>query len=241
MAAASPFTPKAFAFLRGLRRHNSREWFEAHRPDYQHLLLDPMRAAAAELDVRFARLAPEYEADAKRSLFRIHRDVRFSKDKSPYKTHGALWVYHRMPGRGVGKEVDGGAGFYLHLEPGASMVAGGLWMPPRHSLNLVRDALVRDLAGFRRAVGGAAFRARFGGLTDDEPGVKLTRMPRGYAETHPAAEWLRFNSFTAAATYTDREMLATGFYERVMRDYVLMAPLCRWLNAALGYPPATSR
>ena len=105
----------------------------------------------------------------------------------------------------------------------------------------VRDALVRDLAGFRRAVGGAAFRARFGGLTDDEPGVKLTRMPRGFAETHPAAEWLRFNSFTAAATYTDREMLATGFYERVMRDYVLMAPLCRWLNAALGYPPATSR
>ena len=146
-----------------------------------------------------------------------------------------------MPGRGVGKDVDGGAGFYLHLEPGASMVAGGLWMPPRHSLNLVRDALVRDLAGFRRAVGGAAFRARFGGLTDDEPGVKLTRMPRGFAETHPAAEWLRFNSFTAAATYTDREMLATGFYERVMRDYVLMAPLCRWLNAALGYPPATSR
>lgn len=230
------FTRSAFTFLSGLKRNNRREWFEAHRADYLRDVLDPLRAAASELDVRFARLAPEYEADPKRSLFRIYRDVRFSRDKSPYKTHAALWVYHRMPGRGVGKEIDGGAGFYLHLEPGASIVAGGLWMPPRHSLAKVRDRLAGDSAAFRRIVTAAAFRKRFGGLTDDEPGVKLTRMPRGYADDHPAADWLRFNSFTVSVGYTDAQMLAPALVGRAMQDFALMLPLCRWLNAALGYP-----
>lgn len=239
--ATPAFSPAAFTFLRGLRKHNAREWFEAHRPDYVRTILDPLRAVAEELDVRFARLAPEFEANPKRSLFRIHRDVRFSKDKSPYKTHAALWVYHRAPGRGVGKEIDGGAGFYLHLEPGASLVAGGIWMPPRHSLAKIRAALVDDLPGFRKAIGSPAFRARFGGLTDDEPGVKLTRMPRGFAESHPAAEWLRFNSFTVSVAYTDAEMLSPKLLDRAMKDYALMLPLARWLNAALGYAPERAR
>ncbi|MEA3246130.1 MAG: DUF2461 domain-containing protein, partial [Gemmatimonadota bacterium] len=160
------FRPAALAFLRGLRRNNRKEWFEAHKPEYQREVLEPLRAVANELDVRFAGLAPEYEASGKRSLFRIYRDVRFSKDKSPYKTHAALWVYHRAPGRGVGKEVDGGAGFYLHLEPGASLVAAGLWMPPRHSLAKVRQRLADDHRAFTRIVTSHSFRRRFGGLTD---------------------------------------------------------------------------
>jgi uncharacterized protein (TIGR02453 family) len=235
------FTKEAFTFLRGLRKNNKREWFEAHRPDYERQILMPLRAVAGELDVRFAKLAPEFEANPKRSLFRIYRDVRFSKDKSPYKSHAALWVYHRAPGRGVGKEIDGGAGFYLHLEPGASLVAGGIWMPPRHSLAKIRQRLVDDLPGFKRAIGGTAFRARFGGLTDDEPGIKLKRMPRGFAEDHPAAEWLRFNSFTVSVGYSDHEMLMPTLVDRAMKDYALMLPLCRWMNAALGFPTAKAR
>lgn len=235
------FRPAALTFLRGLRRNNRKDWFEAHKPEYRREVLDPLRAVADELDVRFARLAPEYEASGRRSLFRIYRDVRFSKDKSPYKTHAALWVYHRVPGRGVGKEVDGGAGFYLHLEPGASLVAAGLWMPPRHSLARVRERLTDDHATFTRIVTAPAFRRRFGGLTTDEPGVQLKRMPRGYADDHPAARWLRFNSFTASVGYTDGEMLSPHLLDRAMRDYALLLPLCRWLNSALGYPPARRR
>lgn len=234
------FRPAALTFLKGLKRNNRREWFEERKPEFTREVLEPLRRVAEELDVRFARLAPEYEA-GKRSLFRIYRDVRFSKDKSPYKTHAAMWVYHRAPGRGVGKEIDGGAGFYLHLEPGASLVAGGLWMPPRHSLNKVRDALVDDLAGFRRIIRAPAFVKRFGGLTDDEPGVKLTRMPRGFDEDHPAAELLRFNSFTVSTAYSDKEMLDHGLVDRAMKDYALMLPLVRWLNRALGHVPAKSR
>lgn len=241
MTTPPRFGPGAFAFLRGLKRNNRRDWFEAHRAEYVREVLDPLRAIASELDVRFARLAPEYVGDSKRSLFRIHRDVRFSADKSPYKTHAALWVYHRAPGRGVGKEIDGGAGFYLHLEPGASIVAGGLWMPPRHLLAKVRDQLADDHRAFARIVTQPAFQRRFGGLTDDEPGVRLKRMPRGYAEDHPAAHWLRFNSFTVSAGYSDREMLSPRLLDRAMADYARMLPLCRWLNRALGFLPATRR
>ncbi len=234
------FRSAALTFLKGLKRNNKREWFEDHKPEFTREVLEPLRRVAEELDVRFARRAPEYEA-GKRSLFRIYRDVRFSRDKSPYKTHAALWVYHRAPGRGVGKEIDGGAGFYLHLEPGASLVAAGLWMPPRHLLTKVRDALVDDLPGFTRIVRAPAFVKRFGGLTDDEPGVKLTRMPRGYAEDHPAAEFLRFNSFTVSTGYSDKEMLDHGLVDRAMKDYALMLPFVRWINRALGHVPAKSR
>lgn len=235
------FGPATFTFLRGLKKNNKREWFEAHRDTYTRDLLEALRAVAGELDVRFAKLAPEFEANPKRSLFRIHRDVRFSADKSPYKTHGALWVYHRAPGRGVGKEIDGGAGFYLHIEPGESMIAGGIWMPPRHSLTKIRDRLVDDHRSLRRILGAPAFKKRYGGLDSDEPGVRLKRMPRGYAEDHPAADLLRFNSFTVHARYSDRDILAPALIDRAMKDFALILPLVRWLNEALGYKRATRR
>jgi len=235
------FRAEALTFLRGLKRNNRREWFEARRPTYVRELLQPMQALVEELDVRFAGLAPEFVGDPKRSLFRIYRDVRFSRDKSPYKTHAALWIFHRAPGRGVGKEIDGGAGFYLHVEPGGSLVAGGLWMPPRPSLAKVRARFERDLAGWERAMHSSAFTRRFGKLTDDEPGILLKRLPRGYAEGHPAERWLRYNSFTAHRSYSDAEILSPKLPERAMRDFALMVPMCRWLNRALGYLPATRR
>lgn len=235
------FRPQALAFLRGLKRHNDKPWFEAHRPDYEAQVLGPLRLLADELDVRFATLAPEFVAPRKRALFRIHRDVRFSKDKSPYKTHAALWVFHRDAGRGVGRDAHGGAGFYFHLEPGASMVAGGFWMPPRPILNTLRERLVEEQRTFERIVKAPAFVRRFGALSDDEPGVRLTRVPRGFAPDHPAAHWLRFNSFTVSRPLTDAEVLAPTLVGAIMKDYAAMLPLVRWLNAALGFGSATAR
>jgi uncharacterized protein (TIGR02453 family) len=235
------FKPEALSFLRALKKNNRREWFEMQRDTYARELVGPMKALIEELDVRFASLAPEFVGDPKRSLFRIYRDVRFSKDKSPYKSHAALWIYHRAPGRGVGKEIDGGAGFYLHVEPRGSLVAGGLWMPPRPSLAKVRASLEADLAGWERAVGSAAFRRRLGKLTDDEAGILLKRLPRGYAEGHPAERWLRYNSFTVHRAYSDAEILSPKLVDRAMKDFALMLPMCRWLNRALGYLPAPRR
>ncbi len=233
--------PGVLAFLRALRKNNRRDWFEAHRETYEREVREPMKALIEELDVRFAALAPEFVADPKHSLFRIHRDVRFSKDKSPYKAHAALWVYHRAPGRGVGKEIDGGAGFYLHVEPGASLVAGGLWMPPTQSLAKVRARFDEDLAGWEKAVSASAFRRRFGRINDEDDGVLLKRLPRGYAPGHRAEKWLRYKSFTAGRSYSDVEILSPKLVDRAMADFAAMVPMCRWLNRALGHLPAVSR
>lgn len=235
------FRPAAFSFLRALKRNNRREWFEANRPTYERDVKAPMQALVEELDVRFATLAPEFVGDRKASMFRIHRDIRFSKDKSPYKTHAAFWIFHRAPGRGVGQTVDGGAGFYFHLEPGTSLVAGGLWMPPRPKLQRVRDAIADDPASWEGVVRSRAFVRRFGGLNEDDPGAVLKRLPRGFAPGHPAERWLRFNSFTVSRALSNVEVLAPTLVTQVMKDYAAMLPFVRWLNRALGFLPASTR
>ena len=237
----TPFSPAYFQFFRELAAHNDKPWFEANRPTYQAEVLGPLKLLAEELDVRFARLAPEFVAPPRHALFRIHRDVRFSKDKSPYKTHAALWAFHRDAGRGVGRDAHGGAGFYFHIEPGASLVAGGFWMPPRPLLGRIRERIVDEQRGFEKLVRAPAFTRRFGALSEDDPGVRLTRVPRGFAPDHPAAHWLRFNSFTAHRRLTDAEVLSPRLVDAIMKDYAALLPLVRWLNATLGYPPATAR
>ncbi len=233
--------PAALTFLRALRKNNRRDWFETNRATYERELKDPLKAMVEELDVRFATLAPEFVGDPRTSLFRIHRDIRFSKDKSPYKSHAALWIFHRAPGRGVGQTVDGGAGFYFHVEPGASLVAGGLWMPPRPKLQLVRDAIADDPDGWEALVLAKPFLRRFGGLTEDDPGVLLKRLPRGYAPGHPAELWLRFNSFTVSRALSDTEVLSPKVVDIAMRDFAAMVPFVRWLNRAMGFLPSAHR
>ena len=241
MSTFTRFRPEALTFLRGLKRNNAKPWFEERRPTYEREILVPLKLLAEELDVRFATLAPEFVAPPKRALFRIHRDVRFSNDKSPYKTHAALWVFHHDAGRGVGRDAHGGGGFYFHLEPGASLVAAGYWMPPRPLLGVLREKLVEDQRAFERIVKAPAFTKRFGALSDDEAGVRLTRVPRGYAPDHAAAHWLRFNSFTASRTISDADATSPKLVDLLMKDYAVLLPLVRWLNGALGFSAAKSR
>jgi uncharacterized protein (TIGR02453 family) len=233
------FGPEAFRFLRGLARHNTRTWFEAHRGDYERAVRAPMRALIETMDVRFTRTAPEIIGDPRRSMFRIHRDIRFSRDKSPYKTHAACWFYHRDADRQVGRESEGGsAGFYFHLEPGACFLGAGIWMPPRHQLQRIRNAVAEDPEGFAAAAATPGLRRRFGGLSEE---AMLTRMPRGYAEDHPAAPWLRYQSFTLGRALHDDEVRSSRLAARLHGDYTRLLPLVRWLNRALGLLPADRR
>src|SRR5262249_48339909 len=111
------FSPAAQRFFRSLSRNNNKTWFEANRSVYDTEVRAPLKALVEELDVRLAGIAPEIIGDPKRSLFRINRDIRFSKDKSPYKTNAGCWFYHQDSGRQVGREADAGsAGFYFHLD-----------------------------------------------------------------------------------------------------------------------------
>jgi uncharacterized protein (TIGR02453 family) len=226
------FTPAALRFLRGLAKNNNKPWFEAHRADYEQELREPMRDLIGEMNVRFAKFAPEMGGDPKRSMFRINRDIRFSQDKSPYKTHAACWFHHRRATSRVGSEADAGsAGFYFHLEPGRSMVGAGLWMPPRPQLNKLRDAIAKDPTGFDRVVRGLT--KRYGGLDDE---AVLKRMPRGFPEDHPAAKWLRYQSFTSGRLLKDAEVTDAKLPASLAREFENLLPLVRWLNAALGYP-----
>jgi uncharacterized protein (TIGR02453 family) len=233
------FTSETLVFLRGLARHNNKPWFEAHRESYESDVRAPMRALIEEMDVRLARLAPEITGDPKRSMFRINRDIRFSKDKSPYKTHAACWFRHGDASHKVGGDAEeGSAGLYFHLQPGKSFVGAGIWMPPRTALNKIRDAIAEDPKGFGRLVDNPRSRRRFGGLNDE---AMLKRMPRGFAEDHPAAQWLRYQSFTIGRALGDKQVLSARLPALLEDDFALMMPLVRWLNGALGLKPAKER
>lgn len=232
------FRPAALRFLRQLKRHNTRTWFEAHRAIYETEIRMPFKALVEEVDLRLARFAPEIVGEPRRSLFRINRDVRFSKDKSPYKTNAACWFYHVDAGRGVGSEAQGGAGFYFQIAPDECFLGAGLWMPPRPSLNRVREALADDWKGFERIVLAPAFRRRFG--SPDEEAM-LVRLPRGYAPDHPAARWLRYQSFSAGRILSESDVLSPRLPATLARDFEALTPLVRWLNAALGFRPMRSR
>ncbi|HXY68839.1 MAG TPA: DUF2461 domain-containing protein [Gemmatimonadales bacterium] len=237
--ASAFFTAASLRFLRGLARNNRRDWFEAHRHDYETAILFPMRDFVEEMDVRLARLAPEMVGDPRRSLFRIYRDVRFSKDKSPYKTHAACWFFHRDASHRVGQESHGGgAGWYFHVQPGSSLDAGGIWMPPREALGKIRDAIAAKPAVVKKILAAPALRRRFGPLDDE---AVLTRVPRGYPPDHPAADLLRHQSFTVSRTFDDAQITSARLAQTVADDFAVMLPLVRWINAALGLKPAARR
>ncbi|MBK9691628.1 MAG: TIGR02453 family protein [Gemmatimonadetes bacterium] len=233
------FRPAALTFLRQLARHNTRPWFEAHRAAYEAEVRDPMRALVEEVDVHLAQVAPEITGDPKRSVFRIHRDVRFSRDKSPYKTHAACWFYHADAGKGVGSEAQGGgAGFYFHFAPGEFFLGAGIWMPPRPALARLREALSDDQEGFEAIVLAPAFRRRFGVLDTE---AMLTRLPRGVKPDHPAARWLRHQSFTVGRALTESTARSPRLPGTLARDFAALTPFIRWLNGALGYASRTRR
>jgi uncharacterized protein (TIGR02453 family) len=235
------FRPQAVQFLRRLARNNRREWFEANRAAYETEVRNPMRALVEEMDVRLARFAPELGGDPRRSVFRIHRDVRFSKDKSPYKTNAACRFFHLDAGHGVGQDAEGaGAGLYFQLGhgPGETFVAAGIWMPPAPTVAKLRAALADEVEGFEAIVLAPAFKRRFGAM---ETSAMLTRMPKGYAEDHPAARWLRYKSFTVWREYSEREALGPKLPAVLERDFRALTPFVRWLNGALGYRTADRR
>jgi len=233
------FNSASLTFLKGLKRHNEKSWFEAHREDWQLAIHQPMVGLVEEMDLRFARFAPEIAGDPRRSIFRIHRDIRFSKDKSPYKTHAACWFFHGAGSSKVGREAHGGgAGFYFHLEPGASQLGAGCWMPPQPALRRFREAIARDVKGFERVVLAPALGRRMGGLDADS---MLKRVPRGYDEQQPGARWLRYNSFTMGRGLTDAQVTSARLTTTLESDFKLLLPLVRWLNGALGLEARRAR
>ena len=223
----------ALEFLRELDQHNDRTWFEFNRARYARELRDPLAALVEEVDARLALVAPEIVGDPRRSLFRIHRDVRFSADKRPYKTNVAAWFFHDGAGHGVGSATvaHGGAGFYVDIGLTGAFVGGGIWMPPRPTLERLRRAIDDDHESLAAILETPAIRRRFGMLA---PEAMLRRMPRGYRDPHPAAVLLRHRSFTLGRPLSARDLASGRLPDILLRDFTRLLPLVRWLNGALG-------
>jgi uncharacterized protein (TIGR02453 family) len=239
MPSFGGFRAAAFQFLRNLARNNEKVWFEANRDVYEREVRIPMRQLVEALDAKLTSIAPEIVGDPKRSMFRIHRDIRFSKDKSPYKTNAGAWLYHRDAGRKVGTVGEGGgAGFYFHLDATNCFMAGGIWMPARPALTRIREVIATQPRTLTRLTSAPGFRRRFDGLNEE---TKLRRVPREFPFDHPAAEWLKLQSFTASASIEPRVVTSPRLIDRLCSDFEQLLPLVRWLNRALGYQPATAR
>jgi uncharacterized protein (TIGR02453 family) len=218
------FPRKGLAFLRQLKKNNRRDWFERHKGAYETTVKLPMQSLIAALQPRFGSFAPEFDSNPKRSMFRIHRDVRFSKDKSPYKTHVAAHFVLRGKPKGVE-----GSGYYLHIEPAEVFLGAGIYMPDSEQLKSIRRAISNNPDEFLEIVNNPRLKRMFGKLTGD----KLQRTPFGYDPESPMAEWLRFKQFFVGKSFSVRICLSPGFVNEVARAFEIATPFVRFLNRAL--------
>jgi uncharacterized protein (TIGR02453 family) len=223
---AAHFTHATFSFLRDLATNNQRIWFESNRERYERDVREPAIRFITDVAPALARISPRLRADPRPvggSLFRIHRDVRFSKDKSPYKTHAGIRFPHE-----AGKDVHT-PGYYLHLEPGHAFVGVGIWHPDPATTRRIRDAIVKSPASWRKATREEPFASRYA-LSGDS----LTRPPAGFRPDHPLIDDLKRKDFIGVCSLTDDDAASAGFVERfgeICRDG---APLVRFLCKAVG-------
>ncbi len=230
--AAQPFagfTPGAIQFLVDLAENNDRAWFQPRKADFERLLKEPLEALCTALAERFAARGIPLEADPKRSPFRIYRDTRFSKDKSPYKTNlGASfsWV---EPAGGAGDRVDAGAhgnGGYFNFQPGDMFTGGGMWRAEKPRLDALRRAIVETPDRVREALWDPGFVAWFGEVRTDE---SLKRIPAGYPHDHPMADMFRWKDVIFGRPLSDAEVCSPGLPDLLADGYATALPVFHFL------------
>jgi uncharacterized protein (TIGR02453 family) len=219
------FTPELFGFLDQLAAHNDRDWFQKNKSSYIEHIQEPALQFIADFAPHLAKISSHFTADARPvggSLFRIYRDTRFSKDKTPYKTHVAMVFRHQNPV---------GPGFYLHLEPAACYMGVGIWRPETPVATQIRGAIASDPAGWKQAAHGPAFLARF-----NLEGDSLTRPPKGFDPAHPMIDDLKRKDFTAGTRLSDEQVTASSFIAEFAGMCKTASPFVRFLTQAVGAP-----
>jgi uncharacterized protein (TIGR02453 family) len=224
MAAAFPgFPTQALTFFRQLARNNKREWFQAHKAQYdQHVHAPALELCARVID-DLRGFAADHACEPKRSLFRIYRDTRFAKDKTPYKTHVAAV----FPRAGMGKTTC--AGFYFAVSHESVEIAAGMYMPGPEELAAVRAALAADGGkALRKLIAAPGLRKRAGALL----GGKLARVPKGFDPAHPAADLLRMKQWYFDVTLPASAALEPSIRKQIATRFRAMAPVVHYLNSA---------
>lgn len=222
------FGPELFDFLRQLRHNNNRDWFQANRHRYEEHVKRPLQRFIEDFGPALEAISPHFVADPRGnggSMFRIYRDVRFSRDKSPYKTQAAAQFRHEF-----GRSAHA-PGFYLHLAPGEVFAGIGLWGPDTATLNKIRDAIVADPDAWRRTVSAPEFARTF-----ERGGRSLKRPPRGYDGEHPLIGDLKLKDHIASLGFPQDRTYRADFLEEFAAACSRASGYMRFLTRAVDLP-----
>lgn len=224
----SHITPELFTFLRELKRNNRKEWFGLNKERYEQQVRRPLQQFIMDFQKPLREISPHFKADPRPvggSLFRIYRDVRFSPDKSPYKTHAGIQFRHHQ-----GRDVHA-PGFYLHLEPDSVFAAAGIWHPDSAALGRIRQGIDADPNTWLKARNDPDFAEVY-----QLSGESLKRAPQGYDPDHPLIGDLKRKDFIAHVNLSEAEACAPDFLGRYARLCHRAAPFMRLLTEVLKLP-----
>jgi uncharacterized protein (TIGR02453 family) len=218
--------PSTLTFLKTLSKNNNKPWFDAHRAEYLNAKTD-FESFVSILIKKIAQFDDDVkELQVKDCVFRVNRDIRFSKDKTPYKTNMGA-------GFNLGGKKSIYAGYFFHAEPGGkSFVGGGLWMPMAPELKKIRQEIDYNLDEFKNIVEAKSFVTEYKEL-EKTPDLKLNNLPRGYDKENPAAEYLKFKSLVATKRLTDEDLRSPKLTEKVIKAFKGLMPLVKFVNKAL--------
>ena len=221
----SYFTTEGISFLSTLEKNNHRDWFHEHKSDYEDLIRTPALHFIDDMKDEINHLSPHFLAISKKvggSLMRIHRDVRFGKDKSPYKTNIGIQFRHE---RGIDVHAPG---FYVHIEPGECFVGVGIWRPDATALGKIRDAIVENEKDWLSAINDKEFKKSF-----EINGESLKTGPRGYDKEHPLINDIKRKDFIAIAHIDEKRMLGNNIKQHVVKCFTDAEPYIKFLCKAL--------
>lgn len=223
------FEPAFLKFFKTLALHNNREWFNEHKAEYRQTIVEPLGMFIGAMAPRLHKISPYFNADPRPnggSMFRIYRDVRFAKDKSPYKLHAACQFRHK-----VGKDAHA-PGFYVHIAPDEVIFGGGIWMPPNPVLNKIRDTIVENPQEWHRIKTNNVIKLKCGGIGGDG----LKRPPKGYDPLHEHIEDLKRKSFFAMRHEKPAMIFDDNFLDEVEKTFKAAKPLMKYICFAMDIP-----
>ena len=224
---ATHFSPAGIKFLRDLAKHNDREWFEPRKPIYEKELKAPMLALVGEITEAMHDFAPDFIRPPQKSVMRIYRDVRFSKDKKPYKTNVAAWWARH------GLEKTSGGGFYFQVSATEVHIAAGCYMPEKEQLLAIRRMLLERHEEYRAIVGSKKLLA----VMEPFDGMKMTRGPKGFPPEHPALDLIMQRQWGVSSRVPVEVALKPGLLQEIVKRFKLAAPLVSLLNEPLVERP----
>ena len=213
---------ETFEFLQELAENNNKPWFDANKQRYI-TANSQMQDWLIDLFARIKDIDTLEITDPKRSMTRIYRDLRFSKDKTPYSPRMSAMLYRSK------QELK--CNFYVHIEPNNSFIGGGLYMPTSAQLKLIRDDIDYSAAGLKEVIAKKSFKDAFGTMT----GEKLLRVPKGYAPDHKEAELLKMKQYLVMKNFKDDEISQENFTDKVLKIYKEALPLFFYLDRALDF------